>query len=131
MSMVVTTYALPAAGGAPVVVRCTQLTSRMEISESVVASADMQGLVGQMLKSTGFGTVQVGEAFDIPPSQSLEPFVIAGYPGDHPPNTVPIGNGGSTPFPVSPGGPVTLGTPTSQWTSASATPTTIKVVEYS
>jgi hypothetical protein len=96
----------------------------MEIAES----PGFQGLIYQLLTSTGFGQYTVGPAVTV--QDPLEPIVIAGYPGDHPPNTVPIGNGGSAPNPVGPGGPVTLGTPVIQLTSASAAATEIQVTEW-
>lgn len=59
-----------------------------------------------------------------------EPIKIEGYPGDHPPNTAPIGNGGSYPNASSPGGPITDGTPILQIRSAGAA-TNINVTEWS
>lgn len=128
MPQVTNTYALPAAGGVPVVIRCTRVTSRMEIRESVASNALEQGLVAQDLTPTQFGQFTVGPAYDVPPNQ--EPLVKAGYPGDHPPNTVPIGNGGSGGQPVAPGGPATRGTAIVQLTSLTATPTTVSVTEW-
>lgn len=128
MPQIVNVYALAAAGGTPVVIRCTRVTSRMEIRESVGTNAAEQGLVAQQLTPTQFGNFTVGTAYDVPPNQ--EPLVFAGYPGDHPPNTVPIGNGGSGSQPVAPGGPQTLGTPIVQLTSLTATPTSVSVVEW-
>lgn len=128
MAQVTNTYNLPAAGGVPVVIRCTRVTSRMEIRESVASNALEQGLVAQQLTPTQFGNFTVGGAYDVPPNQ--EPLVFAGYPGDHPPNTVPIGNGGSGSQPVSPGGPPTLGTVIVQLTSLTATPTSVSVTEF-
>lgn len=130
MPQVSRVIALPATGGAPVVVRCTRLTSRMEIQESSTTSAGMQGIEYSLLTPTGFGKYTVGPVIDVPPSQSLEPIVVAGYPGDHPPNTVPIGNGGSGGQPVGPGGPATQGTVVFQATSASGSVTSIVVTEW-
>ena len=124
----VTTYDLPAAGAAPLVIRCTMITRQMLVQESGLDAA-FQGMVIQLLTSTGFGVVAVGDAFTIPPSENLQPYLIAGAPNDHDPNAPPIGNGGSGGVPVAPGGPVTLGTPIFQATSATATPTTIAVTE--
>ena len=124
-----TTYNLPAAGSAPVVVRCTLLSRQMFVQESGVAT-DFQGMTMQLLTSLGFGQVAVGGAFTVPPTELLEPYLIAGAPNDHDPYAPPIGNGGSYPNPVGPGGPVTQGTPIFQATSATATPTTIVVTEW-
>jgi hypothetical protein len=125
--------AVPAKGGVPVVIRCTQVSSRMSIQEDGSANAGVQqGLIYSLLTPTGAAAAdawEVGPAVQVPPSESLEPILVAGYPGDHPPNTVPIGNGGSSPYPVCPGGPVTLGTPVVQVTSASDNATTIDVTE--
>jgi hypothetical protein len=120
----VTVYAVPAAGGTPTVIRCTRVTSRMEIRES----PGFQGLIYQQLTPTQFGNYTIGPAVEY--QDSLEPLVFAGYTGDHPPNTVPIGNGGSGGQPVSPGGPETLGTPIVQLTSLSATATSVAVTEW-
>jgi hypothetical protein len=128
MPQVTNVYALAAAGGAPVVIRCTRVTSRMEIRESVGTNAAEQGLVAQQLTPVQFGNFTIGGAYDVPPNQ--EPLLFAGYPGDHPPNTVPIGNGGSGSQPVAPGGPQTLGTPIVQLTSLTATPTSVSVTEF-
>lgn len=128
MAQVTRVIALPAAGGNPVVIRCTQVTTRMQIQESVAANAGAQGLQGNMLTPGTFGTFTVGPQFDVPPD--LEPVLIAGYPGDHPPNTVPIGNGGSGGQPVGPGGPASIGTPIVQLTSASADVTNVIVTEW-
>jgi hypothetical protein len=124
-----TTYDLPAAGSAPVVVRCTQVTRRMLVQESGVA-ADFQGITMALLTPNGFGKYMVGDEFTIPPSELLEPYLIAGAALDHDPHGFPIGNGGSYPDPVSPGGPVTQGTVVFQATSATATPTKIVVTEW-
>jgi hypothetical protein len=133
MAQKVRLIALPVVGSAPVVIRCTQVTSRMEITEDSGLNAGVQqGLQGNFLTSNGQGGVTAGPLLTwIPNANDLqEPIVIAGYPGDHPPNTVPIGNGGSSPYPVSAGGPVTLGTRIIQLTSASATATQVRVVEW-
>ena len=123
---------VPAAGGVPVVIRCTMVTEAMTIQEDGSANNGFQqGLIYNVLtpkKSATANAWTVGPAIQVPPGQ--EPIVFAGYPGDHPPNTVPIGKGGSSPFPVCPGGPVTLGTPICQITSATATATTIDVTEW-
>ncbi len=130
MGMVKNTYAVPAAGGGPVVIRCTRLSSRMTIKESVAANDDVQGLIYNLLTPLPFGQVTVGPAIDVPPDFEPEEILVAGYPGDHPPNTVPIGNGGSGTQPVGPGGGTSQGTPILQVTSASATPTEIVVTEW-
>lgn len=116
--------ALPVAGGNPVVIRCTRVTSRMEIIES----PGFQGLIAQNLTPTQFGNYTVGPAYTV--QDSAQPLVFAGYPGDHPPNTVPIGNGGSGGNPVGPGGPATQGTVIVQLTSASANTTSVRVTEW-
>ena len=126
----VTTYVLPAAGGVPVVVRCTMVTRKMSVQEDGRANAGVfQGLILQLLTSNGFGDLSVGDSFAIPPNQLLEPYVIEGAPSDRDPNAPPLGNGGSSPYPCAPGGPITHGTPVFQATSASANPTTIVVTE--
>lgn len=124
-----TTYNLPAAGSAPVVVRCTMVSRQMFVQESGLDAA-FQGITMALLTPLGFGKVAVGDTFTIPPAELLEPYLIAGAPNDHDPNAPPIGNGGSSPNPVGPGGPVTLGTPIFQATSATSTPTTIVVTEW-
>lgn len=137
MGQVTTQYDVPAAGGTPTIVRCTRVTSRMEIIENGAANAgQFQGLIYSLLTPLGFGRNAVGPEINVPGPvgaigySCLEPIVIAGYPGDHPPNTVPIGNGGSGGQPVGPGGPATLGTAIFQVTSATATPTVINVTEW-
>lgn len=125
----VTQYAAPAAGGAGVIVRTTQLSSRMSLQEDAATEAALQGFIYQLATMQGNRLYALGPAITVPPQ--LEPVVIAGYPGDHPPNTVPIGNGGSSPFPVCPGGPVTHGTAICVVTSATATPVTIDATENS
>lgn len=131
---------VPAAGGVPVVIRCTQVTTRMTIQESTAteatapagntATVPAQGLVISLLTPEANNLPNswtVGPALNI--FAFFEPFVVAGYPGDHPPNTVPIGNGGSFPYPCAPGGPVTTGTPICQVTSG-GTATDIIVTEW-
>lgn len=133
MTQRVSLYVLPAVGGAPVVIRCTQVTSRMEIIEDgTLTTGTMQGLQGSFLTPNGQGGWTVGGVTDFPPNANneQEPILIAGYPGDHPPNTVPIGNGGSAPYPVAPGGPVTHGTPIIQLTSMTAEPVQVRVAEW-
>ncbi len=130
MAQVARVIAVPAAGGAPVVIRCTQLSTRMTIQEDGAANGGFQqGLIIQLLTPKQFGQFSVGPTQQIPPNLSLEPVLVAGYPGDHPPNTVPIGNGGSGGQPVGPGGPATLGTPIVQVTSAGLA-TSIDVTEW-
>lgn len=116
-------YAVPALGAAPLVIRCTKVTSKMVVEETPTNN-DFQGLSGNRLKALAFGAVFVEPLF-----ATTAPIVIEGYPGDHPPHTVPIGNGGSSPLPVGPGGPVTMGTKVLQLTSATATPTNVLVTE--
>jgi hypothetical protein len=130
MGQVQNTYAVPAAGAAAVIIRCTRVSSRMTIKESVATNALVQGLAYNLLYPQGFGRNLVGPLVVVPPDFEPEDILIAGYPGDHPPNTVPIGNGGSGGQPVGPGGPATLGTAIAQVTSASATPTEIVVTEW-
>ena len=124
----VTQYQVPASGGAPVIIRCTQVSSRLQLQEDGSANAGtLQGFIYWPLTSTGFGVNTVGAMVTVLPTQ--EPVLIAGYPDDHPPNTVPIGNGGSSPLPVCPGGPVTLGTPICQVTSATADAIVLNAIE--
>jgi hypothetical protein len=130
MGQVTNTYAVPAVGGAAVVIRCTRVTSRMTMKESVATIAAVQGLAWNQLYPQGFGRNLVGPLILVPPDFEPPEILLAGYPGDHPPNTVPIGNGGSGGQPVGPGGPATLGTAVAQVTSASATPTEIVVTEW-
>ena len=135
MGQVTTQYNVPAKGGAPTIVRCTRVSSRMEIQEDGESNGGVfQGLIYELLTPQGFGRNLVGPPIDIPApltaGQQTEPVVIAGYPGDHPPNTVPIGNGGSGGQPVGPGGPATLGTAICQVTSARANATVINVTEW-
>ena len=130
MPEVQTAYTAPAAGSAPLVVRCTRVTSRMTFVEANATNTGPFGLIYNLLTALPFGKYTVGPTVMIPAQYEPEPTLIAGYPGDHPPNTVPIGNGGSGGQPVAPGGPETLGTPIFQVTSASATPTTVLVTEW-
>jgi hypothetical protein len=134
MSQITRVIPIPAAGGNPVVVRCKITSSRMTVQEDGASNAgQQQGLIINILTPTSSDSANawtVGPAIQIPPNLSLEPFLIAGYPGDHPPNTVPIGNGGSSPYPCAPGGPVTHGTPMFQVTSAGLA-TSIDVTENS
>ncbi len=123
-----TQYAAPAAGGAAVIVRTTQISSRMSLQEDASLNAGvLQGFIYKLATMQGNGLYILGPPINVPPS--LEPVLIAGYPGDHPPNTVPIGNGGSSPFPVGPGGPVTHGTVICVVTSATADPILINATE--
>jgi hypothetical protein len=130
MAQVENVYAVPAAGGAPVVIRCTQVSSRMTIKESVDTDAEVQGLIYSLLKPQPFGKFIVGPVVSVPPDFEPKEILVAGYPGDHPPNTVSIGNGGSGGQPVGPGGPPTIGVPVVQVTSATATPTSVVVTEW-
>lgn len=133
MGQVVTRYAVPAAGGAPTIVRCTRVTSRMTVVEDGASNAGaFQGLTYNLLTPQGFGRNLVGPPIDVPKpaaGQPAEPILIAGYPGDRPPNTVPIGNGGSGGQPVGPGGPATLGTAVAQFISDGLA-TVIDVTEW-
>lgn len=123
-----TQYNLPAAGAAPVIIRTTQVSSRLLLQEDgAAAGGAVQGFIYWPLTPLGSGLNKVGPKITVAPQQ--EPVLIAGYPGDHPPNQDPIGNGGSSPFPVGPGGPVTLGTAICQATSATATPTVVNAIE--
>lgn len=133
MGQVTTQYAVPALGGAPTVIRCTRVSSRMAIVEDGAQNAgNFQGLVIQLLTPQGFGVNAVGPPQTISSQQAAteEPIIVAGYTGDHPPNTVPIGNGGSGGQPVGPGGPETLGTAICQITSATADATVVNVTEW-
>ena len=130
MGQVRRVIALAASGGNPVVIRCTRVTTRMEITEDVATNAAQQGLIANDLTSNGADTLAsytVGPAYSVPPDQ--EPLIFAGYKGDHPPNAVPIGTGGSSPNPVGPGGPVTHGTPIVQLTSG-GTAVSVVVTEW-
>lgn len=124
-----TQYNAPAAGGNPVVIRCTQVSSRMSLQEDAPGGEAyvFQGFIYQLATMLGNGTYSLGPAIHVAPTE--EPVTIAGYPGDHPPNTVPIGNGGSSPFPVCPGGPVTHGTVICVATSATGTAIVIDATE--
>lgn len=128
--------AVPAAGAAPLVVRCTMVTTRMEIREDASANAGVaQGLIYQLYQplkvasaNQGVGELAPGDTIQVLPGS--EPIVIAGHLVDHSPHKEPIGNGGSAPFPVAPGGPVTHGTKIIQLTSASGNATSIDVTEW-
>lgn len=112
---------VPAAGGDPVIIRCTQITTKISIQEDGSANGGVrQGLIYQRLTSTGHGQVTVGPAVTVLPAQ--EPIVFE--------DGMPIGNGGSSPYPVSPGGPVTQGTPICQMTSVSDNATAVDVTEW-
>jgi|GEM_PF-2479594 len=118
--------------GAWTMIRCTIFATKMAIVEDGSANAGVQqGLEYQLLTHAGNDNIAAGPTITVPANLSQEPIMIEGYPGDHPPSTVPIGNGGSTPYPVSPGGPVTQGTPVIQVRSASANATTVAVTEWS
>lgn len=135
MPQKVTTYNVPAAGGVPTVIRCTQTTVEMHIVEDSNANAGVQqGYIYQTLTSQGQPTLasyKVGTAITVNKSISATtPLVITSGPNDHHPHRLPIGTGGSSPNPVCPGGPVTTGTPVLQITSATATPTTVDVTEW-
>lgn len=127
-----TTYAIPAEGGNPVILRCTMVTRKVAIVEDASGNGGvMQGLRYQLPQSiNGFGVVTWGDWIEVPPSDSLEPIIITGGPDDHDPTAPPVGNGGSYPYPVSPGGPVTLGTPICQITSLGANATVVAVTEW-
>ena len=128
MTQVTTQYAAPAAGGNAVVVRCTQVSSRMRLQEDPSLNAGvLQGFIYRQATMQGNRLYTLGPPVAIGPTQ--EPELIAGYPGDHPPNTVPIGNGGSAPFPVCPGGPVTHGTVICVVTSLTASAILINATE--
>jgi hypothetical protein len=100
----------------------------MSLQEDASLNAGvLQGFIYQLLTPTQFGNFKVGPPIAVAPT--LEPVLIAGYPGDHPPNTVPIGNGGSGTQPVCPGGPVTLGTVVCQVTSLTASAILIDATE--
>ncbi len=125
--------AVPAAGGVPVVIRCTQMTEAMTIQEDGSANNGFQqGLIYNVLTPTKSATGNawtVGPAIQVAANVSLEPIVFQSKRNDHSPNREPIGSGGSAPYPVCPGGPVTNGTPICKVTSASALATTIDVTE--
>jgi hypothetical protein len=123
------TIAVPAAGGAAVVIRCTQMTEAMSISESGLTP---QGFIYQALTPTNAAVANawtVGPAIIVPANSPLQPIIFQQKLNDHSPNRINIGGPGSFPNPVAPGGPVTNGTPIVQVTSATATPTTITVIE--
>lgn len=127
----VSQYAINGNGGAFTKIRCTLgSTRRMSIVEDGAANAGtQQGLQYQLVTNKG-GDLTFSPTVQVPPDLSLEPIIIEGGVGDHAPNREPIGTGGSSPFPVSPGGPVTNGTIVLQIRSASATATTIDVTEW-
>jgi hypothetical protein len=123
-----TQYAAPVAGGAAVIVRTTQVSSRISLQEDASLNAGvLQGFIYRLATMQGNGLYVLGPPIAVGPTQ--EPVLIAGYPGDHPPNTVPIGNGGSSPFPVCPGGPVTHGTVICVVTSKTASAILIDATE--
>ena len=142
--------ALNANAGAFNIVRCSLgATDKMKIVEDGAANGGVQqGLVYNLLRlpfpNENLTTVTTEFVVDtsgykrlyvVEPLQTLafgngEPILIEGYPGDHPPNTAPLGNGGSYPNPVCPGGPVTDGTPILQIKSATANATTINITEW-
>jgi hypothetical protein len=99
----------------------------MLIQELQSPGGNPQGLIVNELKAKPFGQYDVGPAQLVDTSGQYE---FSGYPGDHPPNTVPIGNGGSGGKPIGPGGPAGLGTPIAQVTSQTATATAIVVTEW-
>lgn len=124
-----TKYAAGANGGAWTVIRCTMVSSRLLLQEDSTTDAGLQGYTYELATMDGQGNATYGPAINVPPQ--LDPTLIAGYPGDHPPNTVPIGNGGSSPYPCAPGGKVTHGTIICRVTSATATPTVVDAIENS
>lgn len=130
----VSIYNLPAAGSAnPTTVRCTMVTRKMAVTEDGSANAGVfQGVMYRLPlpNSLAFGDTQWGPWATVPPNELLEPIIFEGAPNDHDPNAPPIGNGGSSPYPVAPGGPVTLGTVIFQATSMTANPTTVNVTEW-
>lgn len=129
---------IPAKGGAPQAIRCTMTTTKMVIQEDGSANAGtQQGLIYQLLFSTGNGQFTPGPTITIVAGDPLvtgqpnnQPIVIEAHEGDHSPNRMPIGTGGSAPYPVCPGGPVTNGTPVIQLTSNSAQATVVAVTEW-
>lgn len=125
-------YNLPANGGNPVVIRCTMVTRKALMQEDASGNGGVfQGIRYQLPQSiNGFGQVTWGPWIEVPPNELLEPVVFEGAPGDRDPHAPPIGNGGSYPYPVAPGGPVTLGTPLCQATSVSANAITVNVTEW-
>lgn len=122
MSQISRLIAIPAAGGVPVVIRCTMVTEAMTIQEDgSMNNGFQQGLIYSQLTSTGAlgpNAWTVGPALTVPPNLGLEPIIFQQKRNDHSPDRSPIGNGGSAPYPVGPGGPVTHGTPICQITSA-------------
>ena len=122
---------IPANGGVPVVVRCSMVTRKMTVQEDMSGNAGVfQGIRYQLLQPCGFGIITGSDWIEVSPNELLEPIVFEGAPNDHDPNAPPLGNGGSFPNPVGPGGPVTLGTPIFQVTSAGGNPTAIEVTEW-
>jgi hypothetical protein len=142
--------AINAAGGELTLIRCSLgCTTKMKIVEDGSANGGVQqGLQYNLLRLPFPGENTAAETtivvvdrsgysrlYVVEPTQTLafgngEPILIEGYPGDHPPNTAPIGNGGSYPNPVCPGGPVTDGTPILQIISNTADATTINITEW-
>ncbi len=108
----------------------------MEVQEDGSANAGVaQGIIYQLFQplktasaTQGVGDLAPGDVIQLAPG--FEPLVIAGHPNDHSPTKEPIGNGGSDPHPVAPGGPVTHGTKIFQATSATASATSIDVTEW-
>ena len=126
----VSQYALNVKGGAWTEIRCTLgATVRMTVAEDGGVNAGaLQGIIYQLARNSG-GDLTWGPSIQVAASVVGEPFTIAGNPEDHAPHKEPIGTGGSNPYPVAPGGPVTHGTIIFRATSATATPTTIDVTE--
>jgi hypothetical protein len=124
-------YAINGNAGAFTKIRCTLgSTHRMSIVEDGSANAGVQqGLQYQLATNIG-GDITYGPTVQVPPNLSLEPIVIEGNPADHAPHKEPIGTGGSAPYPVGPGGPVTHGTIVAQFKSFSGNATTINVTEW-
>lgn len=138
--------AINAAGGGFTLVRCSLGgTTKMKIVEDGASNGGVQqglqynllrlpnaGEVGTLLvvDRSGYSRLYVVEPTQTLPFGNGEPILIEGYPGDHPPNTAPIGNGGSYPNPMCPGGPVTDGTPLLQIISNTADATTINITEW-
>jgi len=140
--------AINADSGAFIIVRCTLGgTTKMKIVEDGSANGGVQqGLEYNLLRlpfpgenpantllvvdRSGYRRLYVVEPTVTLALGNGEPILIEGYPGDHPPNVAPLGNGGSYPNAVCPGGPVTDGTPILQIRSATASATTINVTEW-
>jgi hypothetical protein len=124
---------VPANNQPPIVVRCTLVTRRMQFQEDAsVNNGAEQGLVYALLTSdsSSLGGYTAGPDVSIPPDLELEPVVIEAHPNDHSPDAEPIGNGGSFPYPVAPGGPITTGTVIFRVRSLTNTPTAINVTEW-